>query len=141
MFLETLALDSLDLSALLAVLAGFLLIALVIGIVFYVYFSLAIQSIAKKMKYENSWFAWIPGLNIAMILQLGGFHWAWVFLILGTIIPIAGAFAGLALCVLMIISFWKIFEKQSYPGALSLLLLVPLARVITIGIVAWNKKK
>ena len=58
-----------------------------IGIVFlifflvavYVYHALAWMTIARKLKYKRAWLAWIPIANIAMILQLGGFHWAWYF--------------------------------------------------------------
>jgi len=134
-------LDSLGMGAILGFLAGFMILAIIIGVALYIYFALALQSIAKKLKYKNPWFAWIPCLNIAMTLQLGGFHWAWVFLVLGCWIPVVGAIICLALLVLMIISFWKIFEKLKYPGALSLLLLLPLARVIMIGIAAWSKRK
>ena len=41
----------------------------------YVYFSFAWMTIARKLKYKNSWLAWIPIANLAMILQLGKFHW------------------------------------------------------------------
>ena len=37
----------------------------------YVYFSFAWMTIARKLKYKNSWLAWIPIANLAMILQLG----------------------------------------------------------------------
>jgi len=138
-------LDSLGMGAILGFLAGMaivaIIIAIIIGIALYIYFALALQSIAKKLKYKNSWFAWIPFLNLVMVLQLGGFHWAWVFLVLGCWIPVVGAIICLALLVLMMISFWRIFEKLKYPGALSLLLLLPLARVIMIGIAAWSKRK
>ena len=50
----------------------FLLILLVIAA--YVYTALAWRDIAKKRGYKKSWIAWIPIANIAMWLQLGGFH-------------------------------------------------------------------
>jgi len=77
-------------------------------------------------------------------LQLGGFHWAWIFLIL---IPMLG---WIALGVLGIISCWRIFEKRNYQGWLSLIPIlgfVPfvgwiasIAFLVIIGIVAWGKK-
>ena len=73
-----------------------------------------------------------------MILQLGGVHWAWVFL---AIIPFAG---WIALFVLVIISLWRIFEKRKYSGWFSLSLIIPKAGailyLIAIGFVAWKKK-
>ena len=83
-------------------------IAILIGI--YVYFALALSTIGKKLKYKKSWLAWIPIANLAMILQLGKFHWAYIFLIL---IPI---FGWIALFILLIIANWRIFEKRKYPG-------------------------
>lgn len=114
-------------------------LAILFGIGIYVYFSLAWYTIAKKLKYKKAWLAWIPIINIGMFLQLGGFHWAWVFLIL---IPILG---WIALFILVIISTWKIFEKRKYPGWFSLSMIIPkvggILYLIAIGFVAWGKKK
>ena len=116
---------------------GVFLVILAIGI--YIYFAFAWMKIAKKLKYKNPWFAWIPVLNIAMILQLGGFHWAWTFLIL---IPL---FGWIALFVLVIIATWRIFEKRKYPGWFSLSLIIPkvgfILYLIAIGFVAWQDKE
>ena len=105
----------------------------------YIYFSLAWMTIAKKLRYKKPWFARIPVVNLAMILQLGGFHWAWTFLIL---IPILG---WGALFVLLIIATWKIFEKRKYPGWFSLSMIIPKAGfvlyLVTIGFVAWQDRR
>ncbi len=115
---------------------------MVAALAVYVYFAWALMVIAQKLRYKRAWLAWIPFANIAMVLQLGGFHWAWVFLVL---IPFAG---WLAVFVLWLISTWKIFEKRKYPGWLSLipvLMMVPylgmlanIAYLIVIGFVAWK---
>jgi len=115
---------------------GILMIITILAI--YVYISLAWSIIAKSLKYKNQWLAWIPIANISMVLQLAGFHWAWVFLIL---IPIAG---WLALLILITVSTWKIFEKKKYPGWFSLSIIIPqigfVLYMIAIGFVAWKKK-
>jgi len=127
-----------------AIIALGILITLIFGLAFYIYHSLAWMTIAKKKKYRNSWLAWIPFASSAMRLQLGGFHWAWVFLYL---VPVAG---WIAIFTLLIISHWRIFESLKYPGWLSLaplIVLIPilsgfgmLAYLVVIGIVAWGKK-
>ncbi len=120
-----------------------ILIALIVFVGIYVYFSLAWQKIAKKMKYKKSWLAWIPFANISMWLQMGGFSWAWIFLLL---IPIAG---WIAVYVLFIISSWRVFEKLKYPGWLSLSFILntigggigAITYGVVVGIVAWEKKR
>ncbi len=116
-----------------------LTIALLILIGLYAYFALAWYTIAKKLKYKRAWLAWIPFANVAMILQLGGFHWALVFLLA---IPILG---WIAVFVLMIISQWRIFEKRNYPGWFSLSIIVPqvggILYIVALAFVAWVEKK
>jgi len=126
-----------------ALLATIIILLIITLIVLYVYFALAWYAIAKKRGYKKPWLAWIPFANIAMWLQMGGFHWAWIFLM---IIPIAG---WIAVGVLFIISSWRVFEKLNYPGWWSLALLLDilgfglgtLAYGIVIGIIAWKKKR
>src|SRR3989338_5008489 len=109
---------------------------LVLIAAFYVYFALAWMAIATKLKYDKPWLAWIPIANTAMVLQLGGFHWAWIFLML---IPILG---WIAIFVLTIISNWRIFEKRKYPGWFALSMIIPqvgwILYMIAIGFVAWK---
>jgi hypothetical protein len=116
-----------------------IVLAVIFGIGIYVYFALAWQTIAKQLKHKKAWIAWIPIANIALMLQLGGFNWGWVFLIL---IPILG---WIALFILLIIATWRIFEKRKYPGWLSLSMILPkvggILYLIAIGFVAWGKKK
>lgn len=124
-----------------AAVAGIVMLGIFISIASYVFMALAYQSIFKKSGYKRPWFAWIPILNLVPILEIAGFHWGWVFLIVGAAIPVINILAGIALLVLMIISHWRIFQKAGYAGALSLLLMVPIANYIVLGIVAWQKKK
>jgi hypothetical protein len=128
-----------------ALLAVGIVIIIFIAIALYVYTALVWYTIAKKLKYGKPWLAWIPFANGAMILQLGGFHWAWIFLLL---IPILG---WIALGVLSIISAWRIFEKRKYPGWLSLVPIaawIPyiggiagIAYLVILGMVAWKDMK
>ena len=108
-------------------------------IVVYIYVALAWSTIARKLKYKRPWLAWIPIANLAMVLQLGGFHWAWVFLILA---PIVG---WIPLLILGIIATWRIFEKRKYPGWFSILVWIPelgaIIYLIIIGFVAWKDRK
>ncbi len=116
---------------------------LVIGV--WIYTSLVYSEIARKLKYKKSWLAWIPFARSAMILQIGGFDWPLVFLLL---IPILG---WIAVGILLFISKWRIFEKRKYSGWLSLipllgvipylLILAEIASYVILGFVAWQDKK
>ena len=104
---------------------------------FYVYHALAWQETAKKLKHKKPWLAWIPFAGIALRLQLGGFHWAWVFLALG-FIP-----GWIVLWIMGIVAKWKIFKKRKYPGWFSLAVIIPeiggILYLISIGFLAWGK--
>lgn len=123
---------------------GFLAIVILIFLAIYIYESIAWMKIGKNQKYKYPWLAWIPFARASMKLQMGKYHWAWVFLIL---IPIAG---WIALIVLLSISIWRIFEKANYEKWLALsypLTYVPIlswiagiAYLIIIGFIAWKKK-
>jgi len=125
------------------VIAGLIALGVIFAILIfagiYVYYALAWYTIAKKMGYRKAWLAWIPIAQWAMMLQLGGFSWIWILLVL---IPIVG---WLALVVLLIIANWRIFEARGHPGWFSLSMIIPqvgfILYLVAIGIVAWSDKK
>jgi len=106
----------------------------------YVYYALAFMTIAKKLKYDKPWLAWIPVANMFLIPILAKKHWAWGFMFF---VPIANF-------VFMVIWMWNIYEQRNYPGWLSLMPIlgfVPLlgvlafiANLVIIGFVAWKDK-
>jgi len=130
------------LGAMLGVMIG---IIVAIGIAVYIFTSMAFMTIAKKLKHPYPWMAWIPFANFALILQLGNFHWAWIFLLF---IPILG---WIALMIMGIIATWRIYEKRNYPGVLSLISLLggipivgwlaSIASFVILGLVAWVDRK
>ena len=101
----------------------------------YVYTAFAWMTIAKKMRCEKYWLAWIPIANFFLLPILLKKKWTWGFMVLA---PIANI-------VFFIIWTWKIFELRKYPGWLSLSVLIPrvggILYLIAIGFVAWQKKK
>lgn len=112
------------------------MIAVLVALAVYIYFAVAWITIAKKFNYKYPWLAWIPFANLAMIIQLGGFHWAWIFLLL---VPFLG---WVAFLVIFIIATWRIFEKRKYPGWFSISIIIPqvgaILYLIAIGFVAWK---
>lgn len=121
-------------------------VAFCIIAVVWVYTSLAWIEIGKKLRYEKSWLAWIPFARSAMILEMGGFHWALAFLWL---VPV---FGWIAIIILQTICSWKIYEKRKYPGWFALAAVLAFAGrdigslfsildLIILGFVAWKDLK
>jgi len=113
-----------------------LAIIMLIVLVFYIYTSLALMTIARKTKTDNAWLAWIPIANYYLVTQIAEVSGLWTFALLLTFIPGIG---GLALLGISIWLFWRISERRKFPGWISLLMLIPIVNLIIIGVLAWGK--
>jgi len=96
--------------------------------VFYVYFSLALQTIAKKTNAENAWLAWIPIANIILMLNIAKKPLWWIILCLIPLVSI----------VIFIIVWMAIAEARGKPGWWGILLIVPVFGLIVPGYLAWS---
>lgn len=121
-------------------------VGIIIGIIvlvgIYVYSSLALSTLAKKMEYKRPWLAWIPIANLFLFPILAEKKWTWGFLLF---IPIINA-------VFLTICLWTILEKRGYDGKWGLIGLgclfsktgfsgVPfIVILIILGVLAWKKK-
>ena len=118
-----------------ALVGAFLIGFLVFIIAFYVYFSLALMTIAKRTKTENAWLAWIPIVNIYLMMKIGKLPtwslalWALVF------VPMLG---GLASAGMTVWYWWAIAERRGKEGWWGILMLVPLVNLVLVGILAWG---
>ena len=106
---------------------GFMMIVLLIGLAVYVYIALAIQTIANKTHTENSWMAWIPILNIILLLNVAKKPIWWIVLFLIPIVSI----------VIAIIVWMAVAEARGKPSWWGILLIVPLVGLIVPGYLAW----
>ncbi len=111
-----------------AVLGGMLFVLLAIVAVFYVYMSLALQTIAKKTNTENAWMAWIPIINIILMLNIAKKPLWWIVL----------CFIPLVSIVILIIVWMAIAEARGKPSWWGILLLVPFVNIIVPGYLAWS---
>ena len=124
-----------------AMIMTFLAIALVVGLIMYVYSALVYMTLSKKLKRGPAWLAWIPIANIFLIPILAKKNWVWGFIML---VPIVNL-------IFFIYWTWIIFEDRKYPGWLSLMpllgfipvigFLAGIGYLITLGIVAWVDRK
>lgn len=112
-----------------------LVCTITVSLTLYVYISLTLMAIAKKLKYENAWYAWIPILNMIMLFELGDQNPMLLFLLL---IPGIGE---LIIMIFSVIALMNISTKRGYDKMLGLLALIPIARYVLLGILAWGKNE
>jgi len=130
-------------------------------ILIYIYVAYSWHTISKSQKNKYYWISWIPLVQLFLLPLLAKKKWYYGFVfVLPTLFLFFPNFKGydFILFILGIISIyfivswsWLIFEKQNYPGYLSLvviLFIVPIidvfafiAYLIIIGFVAFKKRK
>lgn len=115
----------------------YLIVSAIISLIFYIYCGITIMFIAKKTNTPKSWFAFIPFLNVLLTIRISGINEWWILIFFAGFIPFVGALAIAVVCIWV---FWRIAEKVGFPGWTSLLLLIPVANLIIIGMYAWAKK-
>jgi magnesium-transporting ATPase (P-type) len=105
-----------------------LMVCLIVGLAFYVYFALALQTIANKTHTENAWLAWIPIANAFLMLNVAKKPLWWFILLL---IPLVNLVIG-------IIIWMAVAEARGKPSWWGILILVPLVNLIVPGYLAWS---
>lgn len=109
-----------------AIMGGFFIILVIVGIALYIVMALALQAMAKKLDLENTWLAWIPIANVYLMGKVAGDE-VTIFqkkipklslvLLVGCIaimiisgIPVIGQLAAIAYAVLSFFSMYKIYR-------------------------------
>jgi|SRR5208283_3962594 len=114
--------------AAIAAATGMLLFFLVFAVAAYVYTSLALQTIAQKTNTENPWLAWIPIINIVLMLNIAKKPVWWILLLL---IPVVNI-------VIAVIIWMAIAEARNKPNWWGILAIVPFVNLIVPGYLAWS---
>jgi hypothetical protein len=125
-------------AAVIGLIVAFAMFAIIIGIAIYIYMAFALMAIAKKAKTENAWLAWIPIGNIYLLTQVAKVSGWWTLGIFAGGIPAVGSLAVLALMVWL---WWRTSERLGFPNWFGILMVVPIANLIILGILAWGKAK
>jgi len=121
---------------LLALFAGFMIFFVILLIAVWIYSGFALMKIAGRTKTPNGWLGFIPIANVYLVTQIGKQSPWWTLGILASVIPVIG---GLAVAALMVFLFWKICEVMKKPTWWAILMLVPVANLIVLGILAWGE--
>lgn len=111
----------------LAFAGAFLFIFFLFFAAFYVYMALALSTIAKKTNTENPWLAWIPIVNIVLMLNIAKKPIWWIIL----------CFVPLVNIVIIIIVWMAIAEARGKPNWWGILMIVPFVNLIVPGYLAW----
>lgn len=111
----------------LAALGAFAFFAFVIALALYIYWALALQTIAQKTNTPNGWLAWIPIVNLILMVNIAKKPVWWFLLCL---IPLVNI-------IIMVIIWMGIAEARHKPNWWGILLIVPIANLIVPGYLAW----
>ena len=109
--------------------AGFTLVFFGIVLAIYIFFSLCMYLIAKKLNVESAWTAWVPLLNLWAFVGSAGKPWWWILLLF---IPFVNFF--------VVIYLWMcIVENLGKNKWLGLLMIVPLVNMVYMAVLAFSK--
>lgn len=92
-----------------------MMVNLVVVVICWVIGGITLSTIARKTGTPNEIWAWIPILNILLMLQIADLP---IWYIILFFVPCVNLFV-------IIYTWWKICEKRGKPGPISLLMLVP----------------
>src|ERR1017187_3541291 len=111
-----------------AAMGAVFLVFLLLAIVAYVYFALALKTIAEKTNTENSWWAWIPIIQAVLMLNIARKPVWWILLFF---IPFVNI-------VIAIIVWMAIAEARNKPSWWGILAIIPIANLVVPGYLAWS---
>jgi hypothetical protein len=137
-----------------AFIGGFLLLALLTVLALYIFTSVATQKLAKRLKYKNSWMAWIPILQIHLLLRMAKLDigiivlfWIMVFLqSLPSVTEMPAIYylliiiASLGVMTIYTFTFIKLCERIGYNKWLGLISLTQIGSYVLLGMLAWGKQ-
>lgn len=130
------------------------LIGIFILIAIYIFSAIALRKIAKRLGEENSWMAWVPFLNIYLLLKMGDISTEamiafWVAMFIQAIPSLPGMkiviflltlAGGLTIQVIYVIAYMRLSEKIGFNKLLGLIALTQIGHPVLLGILAWGNQ-
>jgi hypothetical protein len=105
------------------ILPAFILIAL------YVFFGYCLSRIAKKVGDERAWWAWVPVLQVLLMLRLAQLSLWWF---IGLLVPFVNIAVGIYVWV-------RVANRLAKPWWMGVLMIVPGIDLFVLGYLAFAK--
>lgn len=112
-----------------AVFIGIMLVWILVVLAIYIYMAICLMKIAKKTDTGNAWFAWIPILNLILMIQTAKKPMWWIVMFF---IP----FVNIIFSIMLWMAIAEAVKKPSWVG---ILMIVPIANLIVPGYLAFSK--
>jgi hypothetical protein len=112
-----------------AIFAGIMLVWLLFVAAIYIYMAICLMKIAKKTGTANGWFAWIPILNLILMIQCSKKPMWWIIMFF---IP----FVNIVFSVLVWMGIAEAVKKPSWWGIMAI---VPIMNIVMPGYLAFSK--
>lgn len=112
-----------------AAVGGIFLVEMVLGLATYLLVAFSLYTIANKQGANNSWFAFVPILNVLLIIDIAGKEIWWIVLFL---IPCVNLVAA----IIVMLAFAEKIGKPSWMGILACL---PCLSLIAWPMMAFGK--
>ncbi len=103
-------------AAFMGIIAGFWILYMLVLLAVYAYTAVCLMFIAKKTNTPNTWWAWVPILNLLLMFKIANKPWWWIFLV----------FIPLANIIVLVISWMEIAKKRNKPDWVGILTIVPI---------------
>jgi len=104
------------------------MMSLVFMVAIYAFFAVCLQTIAKKTETEKDWMAWVPFLNLVLLLKVANKPMWWIVLFFIPIVNFVSA-------IVIMMSVAERREKPSWVGAL---VVIPFFGVAVIPYLAFS---
>lgn len=98
-----------------ALAGGLFLVVMIFVVVLYVIMAISLMKIAKRTNTDNAWFAWIPILNLILMIQIAQRPMWWLIFFLVPILNIA----GIVLQFVLWVDIAKRLNKPTWVGILA----------------------
>ena len=110
---------------------GFMIFMIILAAIFYVFYAVCFMKIAQKTNTPNAWFAWVPILNVVLMVQIAKKPLWWILLLF---IP----FVNIVISILL---YMEIAKAVGKPEWLGILMIVPVANLVIPAYLAFSKNE